>query len=473
MTVVHRTIIYYIFVLLFIVVSPLILLYAVGYTVDIGRRTVEQTGMILLDVSPDDAQIAVNSQPISREQRSNGVVRIIGLSNGNYHVTISKDGYEPWSTNLLVKAGSIAAPPTIRLVRKTRSFMILPLGIIKAQLSPQSNTLALLVLRQQTPTILFLDSVDGTTMKTVPLPASFASPAELLWSPDGQKIAIIAKAGNGSNTVVYDVSRNLLSRLIALKSITRWGQDSQQLITTDGRHVDWIYPWTGQTLARAMPEGMTILDVSAIHERNVAVVKSADGIHLLEVALTGNANTLSANPLLPDVVLPSGSRILSIVRSHVLIKTPTLVLVVAPTKEKRWAITQEIPAASAASVSYERLYTLDSQTLYSWDPTSGEIQQRPYALASPPLLMAAIPQTPWIAISVKNGVWLHQRPTHTSEIGRPEQEALALEANIQTNALVSSPNGRLILLSGKKSSEEGLFLRFINDVSGTFFSGGQ
>ena len=463
---------YYFFVLLFIVASPIILLYAVGYKVDFTNRTVQQTGMILLDVVPNDALILVNSASITDDNRSKGVVRLAGLATGLYRVEITKDGYEQWQTTLTVNVGFIAAPPTIRLVRKTQAFMTLPITIHATAVSPTADTVAVVITRQGIPTIIFISTSDGTTTKTVPITGLSGTTEQLLWSADGQNIALVNKQASGNIGVVYDRARGILSRPVTLRAITRWENDSQRLLTTDGKQVSWIYPFAQQILTRSTSPEIRIQDILPIAGQDLALIKTPSGVQLAEIKPPSEATQLSTTIVLPKTIFPTGSSILGRLGAWVLIKTPTLVLILT-FENDQWKIQQEIPAAAAAVISRDTLYTVDSRILYSWDGGAAGIRQRPYALPDPPTLLASIPEMPWVAIATKNGLWLHQRPSRPFESGLPEQTAIALESELNIDSLVASPNGRFILLSGTKGSESGLFLRLLSDASGTLFSGGR
>jgi len=107
-----RRIIFSITILLFAVATPLILLYAWGYSFDWQTKRIALTGGLYLKSTPDDAKIYLNDK-LSGE--TNTLVR--RLAPKEYQVKIVKDGFHPWTKKLKVES---------KIVTDARNILLIP-----------------------------------------------------------------------------------------------------------------------------------------------------------------------------------------------------------------------------------------------------------------------------------------------------------------------------------------------------------
>lgn len=93
----------HIFMALIVVIGTYILVsQAYGFDVDKKTGEVYQNGLIYLDSAPDKAKITINGK-----EQSGKTNRRIVLPEGRYQVDISKDGYQPWSREIIVSGGHV------------------------------------------------------------------------------------------------------------------------------------------------------------------------------------------------------------------------------------------------------------------------------------------------------------------------------------------------------------------------------
>lgn len=87
-------------IILFFIISPLIILYTGGWRWNFNTWRVETTGVLSIDTEPDDANVSLNGQYIGNNQP----LRLNSLAPGNYQVSISKDGYHTFLTDVTVRS---------------------------------------------------------------------------------------------------------------------------------------------------------------------------------------------------------------------------------------------------------------------------------------------------------------------------------------------------------------------------------
>ncbi len=107
-----RRIIFYLFLIVFIILAPLIALYARGYTFDWEKKTIVATGGIYLKTYPSKAEIYINDK---LKGKTNKFIR--RLIPKIYEIKIIKDDYHPWQKELLVEP---------RLVAKAKNILLVP-----------------------------------------------------------------------------------------------------------------------------------------------------------------------------------------------------------------------------------------------------------------------------------------------------------------------------------------------------------
>lgn len=92
----HRLIIMGLFIASFFAISPLIILYTAGFRYDWSNHSVATTGVLSVDVQPDDAKVYVNDSLV----RKSIPIRLANLAPGSYSIRIERDGYRPWKKDI-------------------------------------------------------------------------------------------------------------------------------------------------------------------------------------------------------------------------------------------------------------------------------------------------------------------------------------------------------------------------------------
>jgi|GEM_PF-5067284 len=95
-----RTLLFIVIVVLFVVIAPLLILYAKGYNFNTDRYEVVRTGIIFIDTNVPKVTVTIDGgEPFTE----NDPVILRGLEAGSYHVTLERKGYESWEADLPVQ----------------------------------------------------------------------------------------------------------------------------------------------------------------------------------------------------------------------------------------------------------------------------------------------------------------------------------------------------------------------------------
>lgn len=143
MKLITRRILRTIFLLAFLIITPLVSIYAAGYKLSWKKISIQKTGMIILDSNPSGADIFINGKAqqlgfkkifssLIGQTEAGGIktpAKIKNLLPGEYDVRIELPGYYPWQKRLKVEPGASTFAEDINLFRND-----LPLQLISGHI---------------------------------------------------------------------------------------------------------------------------------------------------------------------------------------------------------------------------------------------------------------------------------------------------------------------------------------------------
>lgn len=127
MTIRYRRFIFWIFVILFIIFSIIIILFAQGWRFDFSSLSMVKTGGIFIKTAIPGSKIYLNDKYTGATAGLLNYTKLIDdLIPKNYNLFIHKEGYFPWNKIVNVKSG---------LVTELFSIILLPLDIEKVKVA--------------------------------------------------------------------------------------------------------------------------------------------------------------------------------------------------------------------------------------------------------------------------------------------------------------------------------------------------
>ena len=186
MNIIYRKLLLGLSILLFIGVSPLVVLYALGYRINNLITNPLPVGVLITESIPTRASLTINGQPAGHTPQS-----VTNLPPGGIDLTVAHDGYQPWHKHLNIQSGQVTEARDIRLFPSAQSLTNLQSNTHTFSLSPHRQLIAALTQDKQ----LFVIDTEGIAVVN---PIMFPSlPDSLLWSPDSGSILVMA-AGQAS-----------------------------------------------------------------------------------------------------------------------------------------------------------------------------------------------------------------------------------------------------------------------------------
>ena len=100
-----RAILFYLSVILFFILVPVVLLYSFGYKLDINNLKVIKTGLIYIRTIPEGAKVSINGRRINETTP----VSMGELMPGAYRLSLELEKYYPWHQIVSVEPGKSTA----------------------------------------------------------------------------------------------------------------------------------------------------------------------------------------------------------------------------------------------------------------------------------------------------------------------------------------------------------------------------
>jgi hypothetical protein len=92
-----------IWILVFLITTPVIVLFALGYKFDLQTGQITKTGSLIARTNPEGADIYIDDK--LQKSQTNATVRF--LLPGDYNIQLSKDGYQSWTKRLNVRSALV------------------------------------------------------------------------------------------------------------------------------------------------------------------------------------------------------------------------------------------------------------------------------------------------------------------------------------------------------------------------------
>jgi dipeptidyl aminopeptidase/acylaminoacyl peptidase len=181
---------------IFITILIGLISYARGYRLNLAKKTIASTGILVASSLPDGAKIYLDGQ-LAGATNSN-----LTLKPKKYQVDIKKDGYSSWKKNITIKGELVLKIDALLFPQNPSLSPITSLGVIKAQFSEiDSKTIILsetddlekdgiYLLENTKKTLSIFNPLKLLVLKST-LPENFDfKDAKIKFSPDGKEIIL-------------------------------------------------------------------------------------------------------------------------------------------------------------------------------------------------------------------------------------------------------------------------------------------
>jgi hypothetical protein len=102
-------------ILMFFIISPSIILYTMGYRLDLDEKRIRQTGVLNIDIEPEDAKVTLNDILLKEKMP----LELTNRAPGAYDLRIEREGYHTWEKKVEIVSGQTTNIVKTALVKDT------------------------------------------------------------------------------------------------------------------------------------------------------------------------------------------------------------------------------------------------------------------------------------------------------------------------------------------------------------------
>lgn len=197
----YRRILYLIFIGLFLVIVPVLILYTAGYRYNFKRHKIERTGILYIDSKPKGALIYLNDNYKDKTPR-----RFARLLPDTYQVRVEKEGYFSWQKELTVKSNLTTFAKNIILFKKN-----LPINITEGEInifaiSPNQEKIIYSIIKQNTEELRLMNLKNQSDFLIKQLNNRIYNQLEFIeWSPSQNKALFKEIIGDFNKYLIVDI----------------------------------------------------------------------------------------------------------------------------------------------------------------------------------------------------------------------------------------------------------------------------
>ena len=167
-------------IIIFIMLAPAVIFYAMGYRSKLLNSSNPSVGVLLVETTPRRAQISIND-----DHKGNTPRAITNITPGEIFLSLQKEGYLTWQKNIPITPTSVTNVTNVRLFPANIQNKLLSSNTRTFSLSPNRQLIAI---TGNDNTLQLIDD-EGTTI----MPAVSIQPnvEQTLWSPDSNYILLL------------------------------------------------------------------------------------------------------------------------------------------------------------------------------------------------------------------------------------------------------------------------------------------
>jgi len=222
----------------FFVLSPILILYTAGYTFNFSNFHIEQTGVMSIDVTQDDAKVYLNNVFIDAKLP----IRLANYLPGIYNLRIQKEGYYDWVQDIRVESKKTTYIKSIFLYKKGTPKKILSVKKnTKPFFSHDAQFVALLQNNTDGYSVSLINLIDNSEVNV--FHSATSSPPQIVWSPQTNLLVIASPKDTTQNIIVYNPINKVTytTEVLHPSFIFQWDtKNVNRIYVQEGEHVNAI-----------------------------------------------------------------------------------------------------------------------------------------------------------------------------------------------------------------------------------------
>jgi len=235
------------FVLTFFIITPIIILYTMGYRYDWQHGIPKKTGAISIDIEPKNSNVYLKKQLLDDNSMP---VRLKSVKPDKYNLFITSNGYYDWEKEIEVKEKKTLYVKEISLIKKGQPQIFIDQKITNFSLSPNFKYLIYNIQKDKTTQVWLLNNENNEKQILFSLPHT--EPLKITWASENECAAITNQ--NSPYNYINIICADKPNDQILLNNITtttiqkiQWKETNfPKLYYSNSSTINSFFPSTGQ-----------------------------------------------------------------------------------------------------------------------------------------------------------------------------------------------------------------------------------
>ncbi len=185
-------------IVLFFIISPLVIMYTAGYRWDNVNKEIKQTGVLSIDIEPEEAEVFLNDTKINKRLP----IYLPNLTPGSYKIKLALSGYKTWEKDIEIASKKTTYINNITLFKESLPDSLNPTKINNIDeifFSADGNYALVLDMSKDIYEIYFVDIIKNET-ELITRSSTTIKP-KISWSPFANFFTIQLK--NKEKEIIY------------------------------------------------------------------------------------------------------------------------------------------------------------------------------------------------------------------------------------------------------------------------------
>lgn len=307
MSIKYRRALYIIFIAVFFIGAPLIIMYATGYRYNFKNHRVEKTGILSVNSTPKNADIYLNNKLTGQTPK-----RFPRLLPDTYNLEIKKDNYYSWGKKIKIASGLTTFAQNIVLFKEDLPINIIDGDINILSASPNNEKMLYSVIKDNTEELRLVNLKNGDDFPIETFNLRTYNNLEFIdWSVNQNKAILTKIVGDFHQYLIVNTDTLKIKELFDITRLDfdkiSWDQSNQNLIYGLRKAVLYQIDLTNnstKTLLSANIQNFYVIDSNIFY-----IEKVANEIFLNKVFLEGGSPTKTEKIKLPSpsefIIAPS------------------------------------------------------------------------------------------------------------------------------------------------------------------------
>lgn len=199
MTLPYRRIVYISFIVIFLIITPIVILYTTGYRYNFQTNKIQKTGILILKSNPTGAKIYLNG----KLRTETTPARIANLLPDDYDIKIEKENFYPWQKKLPVQSRLTSFAENVTLFEKLLPAKVVETNSKLFSLAPNKEKIIYLDKKETGEEVWLLNFRNNKNSLIYRISEDKNEIVNLEWSNDNQKILITVNFSDAAESRKY------------------------------------------------------------------------------------------------------------------------------------------------------------------------------------------------------------------------------------------------------------------------------